>query len=133
MTNLIRLVVLTISVYSFSAAAEILHCRIEPTGYPMSYMEYDASTRTVWTLTGWPQKWTQFTNVKVKSGLPPYYNKGNTLVAFDDAPIIHISKGADGYIWYERDSSYNWGCRWGVVPGAPRAEPSAGVCWVTQE
>ena len=108
---------------------EAIECRIEPTNRPMAYLKYEPSSRTVWTLTGYPQTWRRYDDVEVLTGLPPYGSKGFTLIAFGDVPIIHLRLTYNAHNWYERDQTYAYQARWGLVPAGQKINDTAGVCW----
>lgn len=112
--------------------AKTVHCRFDPTGAPISYVKYDIVNRVAWTVTGWPQVTRRFDNVDVATGLPPYGNTGITLLAFQDAPIVHIQRGY-GRTWYETNTTFNFVSTWGLVPGAPTRNSRTGVCWTNIE
>jgi hypothetical protein len=113
--------------------AAIIRCRFEPTGVPMSYLEYHIKSRVAYTTTGWPQVTRVYKDVRLTNTLPPYGNVGVTLLAFQDSPLIHIRRGGIGHIWYEQGTTYPFEATWGLQPGAPTREARLGVCWTPQE
>jgi hypothetical protein len=114
------------------AQAEILRCRFEPTARPMTYLQYDDKKKIAYVQSGWPQKWQRFTNVVVRTNLPPYYKKGLTLAAFGgDVPLLSFRLTYNGTTWYERDMRYPYEAYWGIAPGGPSPANTRGVCWTT--
>lgn len=112
---------------------EELHCRWEPTGKPMTYLKFDPVTKTAYVQHGWPQKWNQYTKVRLVSGLAPYGHEGLSLVNKKGVAIAHLKPTGNGTIWYERGTSYPYEAYFGNVPGAPQGEAIRGVCWTKSE
>lgn len=112
--------------------AKWVACRFDPTGNPISFVKFNIQSRIARTTTGWPQVTQRFDNVDVATGLLPYGNNGITLLAFQDAPIVHIQRGY-GRTWYETNTTFNFVSTWGLVPGAPTRNSRTGVCWTDVE
>lgn len=112
--------------------AKWVACRFDPTANPISFVKFSLQSRVARTLFGWPQVSQRFDNVEVATGLPPYGNTGITLLAFQDAPIVHIQRGY-GRTWYETNTTFNFVATWGLVPGAPTRNARTGVCWTDIE
>lgn len=119
------------TLFSCSAFAEMVHCRFEPIGVPMTYMQYDTNRHVAWVTYGWPQRTVAYTRIKELSNspYPPYFASGLTLTTKNGTPIIHIKRTGAGTVWYERNTYYNWEAAWGAVPGRPLRQPTRGVCW----
>lgn len=120
---------------------DVLHCRWEPTGKPMTYLKYDPITRTAWVQHGWIKRANgqegpisnAYTQVRLVSGLPPYGFEGVSLVAKSGSPIAHLKPSGAGKIWYERNTTYPYEALYGAVPGAPQGQSIHGVCWTKSE
>jgi len=114
------------ALWMFSAHAFAdLHCNFEANSQPGSYLQWDGTTSTVWTLTGWPQQWTEYDNVTMINGNPPYSDQGFTLLAFGDVPLIHIQYSGD----YHPGIKYPYVATWGKEPGALVPDGIIGKCW----
>lgn len=118
---------------ALAAAEPTLYCRIDPVARPIVFLKYFKETKTAYVMSGFPAKWTKYTDVVEMTGLPPFGTKGKSLVAFGgDVPLIHYRKTGNATTWYEQmDTRYPYAAVWGSLPGAkPKAE---GVCWTPSE
>jgi hypothetical protein len=106
-----------------------LYCRIDLPNRPLTFVKYYAEEHTAWVQSGFPATWIEYTDVIEVTGLPPYGDKGTSLVAFGgDVPIIHFKKTGAGKIWYTlREETYPFSATWGSLPAAKAKSP--GVCW----
>jgi hypothetical protein len=114
-------------------ATDVLHCRWDPTGKPMTYVKYDPATRTAIVQHGWPQVSNKYRQVRLVSGLPPYGDTGVSMLSKGGVPIAHLKATGNGTVWYERGTVYPYESYFGQVLGGPEAESVRGVCWTKSE
>ena len=120
---------------------DMLHCRWEPTGRPMTYLRYDPITRTAWVQHSWVKRPNgqegpvedAYAKVRLVPGLPPYGEEGLSLVARNGLPIAHLKASGAGRVWYDRNTTYPYEALFGAVPGAPQGQSVDGVCWTKSE
>lgn len=108
---------------------DILHCRWEPVGTPMTYATYNPVTRVATVEYGMPRKEIVYANTSWIAGRNPYLNQGFTLISSSGKTIFSVRVSANGRIAYELTNSYPYEAAFGIGPGAPRGEPAIGVCW----
>jgi hypothetical protein len=114
-------------------------CQFQKAGEPVSFLTWDKAARTLETITGENSLKTTYKDVEVYQGLPPFKNKGFTLVVFGDVPALHL-KYTGKATTFDKPCIYNsYESYMGNIPGKLDANPwqqisnreygTKGVCW----
>lgn len=142
-----RLVLIALAMVSGAwAQAEILRCRFEPKGQPMTYIEFNDKTAEAHVQFGNPARWQRYKDVAVvnrQGYLVQPSTQANkdpfTLAAFNgilnDAgkpkyALLTFQFTNNASLKIEPRLVYPFVAHWGNIrPGAPNPRTSRGVCW----
>lgn len=91
-------------------------------------MIFDPASLTVWTRSGSPKKTKVYQNLRLVTGVAPYFSGGYSLIIFGDVPVLSINSKATDTVPILAYMLDNHQATWGKVPGFPNTL-NGGLCF----